>query len=182
MLRALFRSEDFRKSVGQKFRTPWEFVAAQLRASGATLDATMQDAIAERQGTFAGVRDLRYLIEQNGGHVNNRATPDGQPDYQSAWLSGKGLLDRWNSSGILAANGWKGIKVPSANALVGRVSTQSQLVTGLTNRVVGQQLQPGFVTAIHQMLGSAPTSPASRVQDQPTLLRTVLSSPHMNYS
>lgn len=183
MLRALFASEDFRKSVGQKFRTPWEFVAAQLRASGASLDATMEGAIAEKQGTFAGVRDLRYLIEQNGGHVNNRATPDGQPDYQGAWLSGKGLLDRWNSSGILASNGWKGIKVPSAMALAGRTGgTQAQLVAGLTNRVVGQQLQPGFVTALHQMAGSAPTSPATRVQDQPTLLRTVLSSPHMNYS
>jgi uncharacterized protein (DUF1800 family) len=181
MLRALFTSEDFRKSVGQKYRTPWEYVAAQLRASGATLDVTMQDAIAEKQGTIAGIRDLRYLIEQNGGHVNNRATPDGQPDYEAAWLSGKGLLDRWNSSGILADNGWRGIKVPSATALVGKVGTQAQLVSGLTNRVVGQQLQPGFVTAIHQMIGSAPSSPASRVMDQPTLLRTVLSSPHMNH-
>lgn len=182
MLRALFKSDDFRKSVGQKFRTPWEFVAAQLRASGATLDTAMEDAVDKRRGTINGIRDLRYLIEQNGGHVNNRATPDGQPDYQAAWLSGKGLLDRWNSSGILAANGWKGIKVPSATALVGKVPTQAALVSGLTNRVVGQQLQAGFVTAIHQMIGSAPTSPASRVQDQATLLRTVLSSPHMNYS
>ena len=183
MLRQLFQSEDFRKSVGQKFRTPWEFVAAQLRASGATLDPNMDDAIAKKQGTFNGIRDLRYLIEQNGGHVNNRATPDGQPDYQGAWLSGKGLLDRWNSSGILAGNGWKGVRVPTAQFLSGRTGgTQAQLVAGLTNRVVGQQLQPGFVTAIHQMVGSAPTSPATRVQDPPTLLRTVLSSPHMNYS
>jgi uncharacterized protein (DUF1800 family) len=182
MLRALFKSDDFRKSVGQKFRTPWEFVAAQLRASGATLDTSMEDSVDKRRGTINGVRDLRYLIEQNGGHVNNRATPDGQPDYQAAWLSGKGLLDRWNSSGILAANGWKGVKVPSATALVGKVPTQAALVSGLTNRVVGQQLQAGFVTAIHQMIGTAPTSPASRVQDQATLLRTVLSSPHMNYS
>ena len=182
MLRALFRSEDFRKSVGQKFRTPWEFVAAQLRASGATLDAAMDEAIDERRGTFNGIRDLRYLIEQNGGHVNNRATPDGQPDHQAAWLSGRGMLDRWNSSGILASNGWKGIRVPSATALVGRVPTQAQLVSGLTNRVVGQQLQPGFVTALHQLIGTAPTSPAGGVQDQATLLRTVLSSPHMNYT
>ena len=182
MLRALFASEDFKKSVGQKFRTPWEAVASQLRASGATLDATMQDAIG-KQGTFNGIRDLRYLIEQNGGHVNNRATPDGQPDYMQAWLSGKGLLDRWNLAAILAQSGWKGIKVPEAAALAGQTGgTQAQLVSKLTNRVVGQQLQPGFVSALHQMLGSAPTSPAGRVQDQPTLLRTVLSSPHMNYS
>ena len=165
MLRALFRSEDFRKSVGQKFRTPWEFVAAQLRASGAQLDLAMEDAVDDRRG-----------------HVNNRATPDGQPDHQAAWLSGRGLLDRWNSSGILASNGWKGIRVPSATALVGRVPTQAQLVSGLTNRVVGQQLQPGFVTALHQLIGTAPTSPAGGVQDQATLLRTVLSSPHMNYT
>lgn len=89
MLRALFRSEDFRKSVGQKYRTPWEYVAAQLRASGATLDATMENAIDERRGTFTGIRDLRYLIEQNGGHVNNRATPDGRNYSEVLWLGGR---------------------------------------------------------------------------------------------
>ena len=182
LLRALFRSEDFRKSVGQKFRAPWEYVAATLRAAGAALSVTGEDAIDERRGTFNGIRDLRYLIEQNGGHVNNRATPDGQPDYQAAWLSGKAQLDRWNANSALANNEWKGVAVPTATALAGRAATQSQLVAGLNQRVVGQQLQPGFTTAVHQFIGSAPTSPVSRVQNLPAVVRTVLSTPHMNYS
>ena len=182
LLRALFRSEDFRKSVGQKFRAPWEYVAATLRAAGAALSTTGEDAIDERRGTFNGIRDLRYLIEQNGGHVNNRATPDGQPDYQAAWLSGKAQLDRWNANSALANNEWKGVAVPAATALAGRAATQSQLVAGLNQRVVGQQLQPGFTTAVHQFIGSAPTSPVSRVQNLPAVVRTVLSTPHMNYS
>jgi len=182
VLRALFRSEDFRKSVGQKYRTPWEYVAATLRATGARLDPAEDGAIDERRGTVVGIRDLRYLIEQNGGHVNNRPTPDGQPDYMGAWLSGKGLLDRWNANSALADNDWKGIAVPGATALAGRVSTQAQLVAGLNQRLVGQQLQPGFTTAVHQFIGGAPTSPVSRVRDLPAVVRTVLSSPHMNYS
>lgn len=182
VLRTLFRSEDFRKSVGQKYRTPWEYVAATLRASGAVLDPAKENAIDERRGTFTGIRDLRYLIEQNGGHVNNRPTPDGQPDYMGAWLSGKGLLDRWNANTALANNEWNGISVPTATALAGRPGTQAQLVAGLNQRLVGQQLQPGFTTAVHQFIGSAPTAPASRVQNLPAVVRTVLSSPHMNYS
>ena len=49
-------------------------------------------------------------------------------------------------------------------------------------RLTGQQLQPGFVTAVHQAIGTAPTTPAAQVQDLPTVLRTVLSAPHLNYS
>ena len=149
---------------------------------GRRSSATGEDAIDERRGTFNGIRDLRYLIEQNGGHVNNRATPDGQPDYQAAWLSGKAQLDRWNANSALANNEWKGVAVPAATALAGRAATQAQLVAGLNQRVVGQQLQPGFTTAVHQFIGSAPTSPVSRVQNLPAVVRTVLSTPHMNYS
>jgi uncharacterized protein (DUF1800 family) len=182
MLRALFASEDFRKSVGQKYRTGWEFLAATLRATQATLDPSLQDAIAQKQGTFQGVRDLRYQVEQAGGGPHARATPDGQPDFMAAWLSGKGLLDRWNQNGITAGGFWKGIKVPSAMSLAGRPGTQAQLVANLAARLTGQQLQPGFITAVHQSIGSAPTASASQVQDLPTVMRTVLSAPHLNYT
>lgn len=182
MLRALFASEDFRKSVGQKYRTGWEYLAASLRATNATLDPQAENAIDMRRGTFQGVRDLRYFVEQNGGGPHGRATPDGQPDFEAAWLSGKGLLDRWNANGITAAGQWKGIRVPTATALASKPRTQAQMVANLGIRLTGQQLQPGFVTAVHQAIGTAPTTPAAQVQDLPTVLRTVLSAPHLNYS
>lgn len=182
MLRALFASEDFRKSVGQKYRTGWEYLAASLRATTATLDPRAENAIDMRRGTVQGIRDLRYFVEQNGGGPHGRATPDGQPDFEAAWLSGKGLLDRWNANGITAAGQWKGIRVPTATALASKPRTQAQLVANLGLRLTGQQLQPGFVTAVHQAIGTAPTTPAGQVQDLPTVLRTVLSAPHLNYS
>lgn len=182
MLRALFKSEDFRKSVGQKYRTGWEYLAATLRATQATLDPGLDEAIAQKQGTFQGVRDLRYQVEQSGGGPFGRATPDGQPDFQAAWLSGKGILDRWNYNAITAGSQWKGIKVPTASALAKNPATQAQLVTGLAVRLTGQNLQASFVNAVHQSIGSAPTTPAARVQDLPTVLRTVLSTPHLNYT
>jgi uncharacterized protein (DUF1800 family) len=182
MLRALFTSEDFRKSVGAKYRTGWEFLAATLRSTSATLDESLEEAIDERRGTFRGIRDLRYFVEQNGGGVHGRATPDGQPDFMGAWLSGKGLLDRWNINGITAAGDWKGIKVPEPAALASRPRTQAQLVSNLSVRLTGQQLQPGFAAAVHQSIGSAPTTPATQVQDPVTVMRTVLSAPHLNYS
>ena len=182
MLRALFRSEDFRKSVGQKYRTNWEYLAATLRSTGAVLDPMAQDAIDERRGTFQGVRDLRYLVEQSGGGPHGRATPDGQPDFQAAWLSGKSMLDRWNANGILANGEWKGIRLPSQATLTGRATTQAQLVSGLARRFTGQALQPGFVTAVHQFIGSAPSTVAGQVRNLPSVVRTVLSTPHLNYS
>ena len=182
MLRMLFKSEDFRKSVGQKYRTNWEYLAATLRSTGAVLDANAREAVDERRGTFAGVRDLRYFVEQNGGGPHGRATPDGQPDFQAAWLSGKSMLDKWNANGILASGDWKGIRMPAEATLVGRASTQSQLVAGLAQRLTGQALQPGFVTAVHQFIGSAPTTPAGQVRNLNQVVRTVLSTPHLNYS
>jgi uncharacterized protein (DUF1800 family) len=182
MIRVMVNSEDFRKAVGQKFRTPWEYVAATLRASRASLDPAAENAIDEKRGTFNGIRDLRYFIEQNGGLCHDRATPDGQPAFEAAWLSGKGMLDRWNLNSSVANGEWRGIKVPEAKALAGSAATQAQFVANLSQRLVGQQLQPGFTTAIHQFIGSASTSPASRVTQPAAVVRTVLSSPHMNYS
>jgi uncharacterized protein (DUF1800 family) len=182
MLRALFASEDFRKSVGQKYRTGWEYLAATLRATQAKLDPNAEDAIAEKQGTIQGVRDLRYQVEQAGGGPHGRATPDGQPDFQAAWLSGKGILDRWNQNSITAGGFWKGITVPSGLTLAGMPGTQAGLVSNLSRQLIGQTLQAGFVTAVHQSIGSPTTTPASKVQDMPTVVRTVLSTPHLNYT
>lgn len=182
VLRALFKSEDFRKSVGQKYRTGWEYLAAGLRATASSLDPNLEESIDERRGTFRGIRDLRYFVEQSGGGPHGRATPDGQPDFEAAWLSGKGLLDRWNFNGILANGDWKSIRVPSATQLAGKAGTQAQLVAGLSQRLVGQQLQPGFTNAVHKVIGSAPTSAASGVQNPELAVRTVLSAPHLNYT
>jgi uncharacterized protein (DUF1800 family) len=182
MLRALFASEDFRKSVGQKYRTGWEFLAATLRATQSRIDPNAPDAIAKPQGTIQGVRDLRYQVEQAAGGPHGRATPDGQPDFQAAWLSGKGLLDRWNQNGITAGGYWKGITVPSGLTLAGDPANQAGLVANLTRQLIGQTLQPGFVTALHQSVGSPSTTAASKVQDMPTVVRTVLSAPHLNYT
>jgi hypothetical protein len=49
-------------------------------------------------------------------------------------------------------------------------------------RLTGQQLQPAFTTALHQSIGTAPTTAAAQVQDLPTVLRSVLSVPHLNYA
>ena len=72
--------------------------------------------------------------------------------------------------------------MPSEATLRGGASTQSQLVAGLAQRLTGQGLQPGFVTAVHQFIGSAPTTPPARSATSNQVVRTVLSTPHLNYS
>jgi hypothetical protein len=92
------------------------------------------------------------------------------------------MLDRWNHSSITAGGFWKGITVPDGIALAGRPGNQAGLVANLGKQLTGQALQPGFVTAVHQSIGSPMTTPAGQVQDLPTVVRTVLSAPHLNYT
>ena len=72
--------------------------------------------------------------------------------------------------------------MPSGLTLAGMPGTQAGLVSNLSRQLIGQTLQAGFVTAVHQSIGSPTTTPASKVQDMPTVVRTVLSTPHLNYT
>jgi hypothetical protein len=92
------------------------------------------------------------------------------------------VLDRWNQAEITAGGHWKGIVVPSGLTLAGNPANQAGLVANLTRQLIGQTLQPSFVTAVHQSIGSPTTTAAGNVQDMPTVVRTVLSAPHLNYT
>ena len=83
VLRALFLSEEFKASAGQKLRRPLDFFVGALRASGTQ------------------VRDwwlLEELLEALGQTPYGWHPPDGYPDVARAWLSANGLLTRWNTA------------------------------------------------------------------------------------
>ncbi len=83
VLRALFLSEEFKASAGQKLRRPLDFFVGALRASGTR------------------VRDwwlLEELLEALGQTPYGWHPPDGYPDVARAWLSANGLLTRWNTA------------------------------------------------------------------------------------
>src|SRR4029077_20439061 len=79
-----------------KVRTPFEYVAAALRATGANTDAN---------------RPVLDWIGRMGQPVYGRVTPDGYPDKADKWLSNNDMLARLNFAAALATNKINGTKV-----------------------------------------------------------------------
>jgi uncharacterized protein (DUF1800 family) len=86
MLRTIFLSEEFKASVGTKFKSPFMYVVSALRAAGAD--------------THAHAPLIEYLTRMGQG-VFEYPTPDGYPDKTSPWLGS--LLWRWNFAFALAS-------------------------------------------------------------------------------
>src|SRR5580658_476501 len=90
-LRALFQTDEFLLTRGNKFKRPFTFVVSALRATGAD--------------TNCGVDIIDYLKRM--GHAPfNYPTPEGYPDQATPWMGT--LLWRWNFAVALSQNNIKG--------------------------------------------------------------------------
>ncbi|RME45096.1 MAG: DUF1800 domain-containing protein [Chloroflexi bacterium] len=132
VLRHIFKSDAFAQSAGQKFRRPFELLAAGLRA----LDARVTDV---RQAGRAAAHQLRLL----GQPLFQWHPPNGYPDVAGAWLSTGGLLARWDMVQSLVLGRGPGVSV-DLRALLGDAlpSTAGDLVDGLADRLLFQPLDP----------------------------------------
>nr|BFE71299.1 hypothetical protein GCM10020092_046000 [Actinoplanes digitatis] len=93
VLRALFTSPEFAASIGQKVRTPFEDLAATVRALGLGPEAEGVKAL-----------DALYNSLVNAGNAPFRwSPPNGFPDVAAAWASPSGFVLRCNSHLNLAA-------------------------------------------------------------------------------
>jgi len=90
-LRALFRTEAFLLTRGNKLKRPFSFIISALRATGARTDC--------------GSEIVDYLKRM--GHAPfNYPTPEGYPDQATPWMGT--LLWRWNFAVALSQNQIKG--------------------------------------------------------------------------
>ena len=117
-LRALFATEEFRAPAtrGGKFKRPFHFVVAALRATNAETDAA---------------RPLVDFLLRMGHAPFRYSTPDGYPEEATHWQST--LLWRWNFSTALAANRIKGTRI-DADDLRARLGGDAALVATLLGR------------------------------------------------
>jgi uncharacterized protein (DUF1800 family) len=92
-LRALFQTDDFLLTRGNKFKRPFTFVVSALRASGAKTDC--------------GMEIIDYL-KRMGQAPFNYPTPEGYPDQAPPWMGT--LLWRWNFAVALSQNSIKGTR------------------------------------------------------------------------
>ncbi len=145
-LSAILHSEEFRQSLGQKMKRPFEFGVSALRI----LDA----------GVTINKRLLR-TFNQLGQPLFLWAFPNGYPDVRNAWNSTNLILNRWNFANALAANDLPGVQVNLQALFAGNVSMEAlalQLLSAPLPQSAKAALQPyaGHLPALVALMLSAP--------------------------
>ena len=175
VLRALFTSPEFAASIGQKVRTPFEDLAATVRALGLGPEASGVKAL-----------DALYNNLVNAGNAPFRwSPPNGYPDVAAAWASPSAFLMRCNSHLNLAA-GWYPRQLTRPADLVTALvpvlpKTYGALVDALARRLVGTPLPAEHVAAVLSVAAKLPTSSLTSKEsvagNLPYLIALVLDSP-----
>jgi uncharacterized protein (DUF1800 family) len=116
-LRSIVTSSEFFSSTAyrKKIKSPFEYVASALRATGAETDASSP---------------VLGWIARMGEPVFGRVTPDGYPDMSTGWLSNNDLITRFNFAVALMANNIKGTKVN-----ISKITPAGSEGKGLANEV-----------------------------------------------
>ena len=141
-LRAIITSPEFFSTMAYraKMRSPFEYVAAALRALNADTDAD---------------RPVLDAIGRMGQPLFGRVTPDGYADRANQWLSSGTMVVRFNFASALATNRIKGTKIDVANLLSGIDQAKKDSVTAkLTRLTVFGDVSPGTRAALEKALQS----------------------------
>jgi uncharacterized protein (DUF1800 family) len=153
-LRAIITSPEFfsQAAYRAKVRSPFEYVAAGMRALGA--DTDIDPAVAD-------------WTRRMGQQVFGRITPDGYADRADQWLSSGAMVARFNFASALASNKIKGTKIDLA-----------RLVTDQSNKdVVAAQLMRLIVNGDASAATRAALEKTLRTEPAVTLAAPVASSP-----
>ena len=150
-LRAIVMSPEFFSTTAYraKMRSPFEYVAAAMRALNAETD---------------GDRPLLDAIGRMGQPVFGRITPDGYADRADQWLSSGAMIARFNFASALATNRLKGTKIDVARLLSGVDQAKKDTVAAtFINLTVSSDLSPGTRAVLTKTLQSefGPNPPAA---------------------
>jgi uncharacterized protein (DUF1800 family) len=147
VLRALFRSPEFAKSVGQKYRRPFEHAVASMRVLGMRMG--------DRAQYVQSVADLRYWLDSLGQAPLGCPTPDGFKDFQRPWLSSAGVLGRWNLDMSLAGQWRKGLSTADVTGMLKGATTYGAAVDLLCARLAFQKPSAAERNALLSFVGHA---------------------------
>src|SRR5437660_3157792 len=141
-LRAIITSPEFfsTKAYRAKMRSPFEYVAAAMRALNAETD---------------GDRPVLDAIGRMGQPVFGRITPDGYADRANQWLSSGAMVARFNFASALATNRIKGTKIDFNKLLSGVDETKKDSVAAqLIRLTVFGDVSAGTRAALEKNLRS----------------------------
>jgi uncharacterized protein (DUF1800 family) len=141
-LRAIVTSPEFFSDTAYraKLRSPFEYVAAAMRALQAETD---------------GDRPVLDAIGRMGQPLFGRITPDGYADRADQWLSSGAMIARLNFAGALAGNRIKGTKIDVARLLPGVDEAKKDSVAAKFIRItVSNDISKGTRTVLDKTLQS----------------------------
>ena len=145
-LRAIVTSPEFFSTTAYraKMRSPFEYVAAAMRALNAETD---------------GDRPVLDAIGRMGEPVFGRITPDGYADRSDQWLSSGAMIARFNFASALAGNRIKGTKIDLARLLSGVDEAKRDSVAAKFIRLtVSGDLSNGTRAVLEKTLQSQPAA------------------------
>lgn len=125
VLKAIFHSDVFKNSAGQKMKRPLEFLASALRLTNATLAGQSQQL----------VQHVKLL----GQIPFDWQFPNGFPDTASFWATTSGLLERWNFGNLLTSNQINSVRV-NVKSLTADAQSAQDVVDVLSRRFIGTTL------------------------------------------
>lgn len=177
VLRALFTSEAFAASIGQKTRRPLEDIVASARAL---------ELLPRVQPEGDRPRSLVDVAFDLGQAPLSWGPPDGYPDAASPWLSSSRLLGSWNMHWDLIDGRYDEWLEPAADALgalldTAEVDTVGSLVDALTTRLLWQEVraEDREVLVSFTGLGADEPVPDDRLADlRDRITLAVLNSPY----
>ncbi len=127
VLRALFASDAFKSSVGQKFKRPLEFFLSALRLTGTTFNQRP--------------KQLQDHLRLLGQVPFTWQPPNGFPDAAGFWATTSGLLERWNFGLLLTSGQIDGARL-DMQSLTKDAASAADAVDVLSIRFLGAPLPP----------------------------------------
>ena len=163
MLRTILYSDEFAVSSGMKLKRPLDFVVSAIRVTGA--DGRLD-------------RVLRFYLQALGQVPFGWRTPDGYPDYASAWTNTNQSLHRWNLALQVASGMLPGISTKLTREF-GGYSSISVLVDDLSLVLLGTKLPADARRILIDFGESIQMMDLPPEFDPPSLLAgLILSTPH----
>jgi uncharacterized protein (DUF1800 family) len=154
-LRAIITSPEFfsPSSYRAKIRSPFEYVAAAMRATSAETD---------------GDRPTLDFIGRMGQPLFGRITPDGYPDRGDTWLSSGAMVARLNFAAALATNRMRGTTVDFAKLLAdvdqaNKELTAARLISLFLNNDVSDSTRAAIRTSATEALVIKTSPPQTNV-------------------
>jgi uncharacterized protein (DUF1800 family) len=152
VLRQLLTSPEFKASVGQKYRRPFESVAATARVLGVTAAPDLEKA-------DQALGNMRYTLEQMGQAPLGHTAPDGYADFARPWMSSVGVLARWNMQMSLSGGWQDGFTKPDVDAMLAKAKTYGGAIDVMISRLTFQKGTRAQRATLLRFLGKSAGTP-----------------------